>query len=203
MKAYSEAALAAYADGTAMSVGAIELHVDPVACFWGGDGVLTMTASDGVERDFVGLGAKAMVEVGGGALGGAAQNVTVTLSGIDPDIIAALNPTPARGKPVVIWELTFDGSGQTMLDAHIFSRGTADRLPRSEQPGGEASIKLLVETAANGLGRRGSRMATDADQRMINPDDGGCKHVSYAGEIVLYWGGKRSTAGTAFSAGRG
>lgn len=203
MKSYGEAALEAYADGTAMSVGAVEIHGDDPVFYWGGDGVLPMVAADGIEHDFLGLGARAIVEVGGGALGGSAQNITLSLSGADPDIISAIDTAAVRGKPVVIWELTFDGSGQTLLDAHVFARGTADRLPRSEQPGGEASIKVMIETAANGLGRRGSRYRTDADQRMVSPTDGGCKHVSYAGEITLYWGGKKSTASSAFSAGRG
>ncbi|MGW8204408.1 hypothetical protein ACWGM0_17915 [Sphingomonas bisphenolicum] len=203
MKSYTDAALAAYADGTAMSIGAIEIHCDPPFFAAGGDGKLSMVASDGVTRDFIGLGANALVEVGGGALGGAAQNITLTLSGVDPDVIAAVNTAAVRGSPVVVWELTFDGSGQTLLDAHIFARGSADRLPRSEQPGGTASIKVMVETAANGLGRRGSRMRTDADQRMIKANDGACKHVSYAGEKTLYWGGKRSSAGSSLSSGRG
>lgn len=200
MKSYNEAALAAYAGGTAMSVGAVEIYGATPFFAWGGDGTLTMIGGDGASHDFVGLGAKALVEVGGGALGGAAQNVTLTLSGIDAAVIAAVDTASVRGAPVVVWELTFDGSGQTLLDAHIFTRGSADRLPRSEQPGGTGTIQLLVETAANGLGRRGARMRTDADQRMIKSTDGGCKHVSYAGEKQLYWGGKRpATAGGAFN----
>lgn len=198
MKDYNDAALDAYADGTAISVGAVEVHCDPPFYAWGGDGLLPL---DG--KTFIGLGAKGLVQVGGGALGGAAQNVTLTLSGIDADVIAAVDTAAVRGKPVVVWELTFDGSGQILLDAHVFTRGSADRLPRSEQPGGESSISVLVETAANGLGRRGSRYRTDADQRMVSPSDGGCKHVSYAGEITLYWGGKKGSASAAFSAGRG
>lgn len=198
MKNYAESALAAYAEGTARSVGAAEIHCDPPFYCWGGDGFLDL---DG--KSFIGLGANALIEIGGGALGGAAQNITLTLSGVDPDVIAAVNTAAVRGSPVVVWELTFDGSGQTLLDGHIFARGSADRLPRSEQPGGTASIKVMVETAANGLGRRGSRMRTDADQRMIKSNDGGCKHVSYAGEKTLYWGGKRSSAGSSLTSGRG
>lgn len=198
MKSYTDAALAAYADGTARSVGAVEFHGSTPFYCWGSDGVLDL---DG--KSFLGLGGNALVEVGGGALGGAAQNITLTLSGVDPDVIAAVNSAAVRGAPVVIWELTFDGSGMTLLDAHVFARGSADRLPRSEQPGGTATIKVMVETAANGLGRRGARMRTDADQRMIKSNDGGCKHVSYAGEKTLYWGGKRSSAGSSLSGGRG
>jgi hypothetical protein len=203
VKDYSDAALEAYADGTAMSVGAVEIHCDPPFYAWGGDGILPMTGSDGETHDFLGLGAKALVEVGGGALGGAAQSITLTLSGVDPAVVAAVDTAAMRDSPAVIWELTFDGTGQTLLDAHVFSRGRADRLPRSDQPGGTASIKILVETAANGLGRNGQRMGTDADQRMIKPTDGGYKHVAYAGEITLYWNGKKSSASGAFQAGRG
>ena len=51
---------------------------------------------------------------------------------------------------------------------------------------------------AKGLGRKGGRMRTDADQRLIDPDDGFFKNVAYAGAKTLYWGGQRpATAGSA------
>jgi len=33
-------------------------------------------------------------------------------------------------------------------------------------------------------------MRTDADQRLVNATDGGMRHISYAGQKMLYWGGK-------------
>jgi hypothetical protein len=198
MKDYNAPALAAYAEGSAMSIGAVEIHCDPPFYAWGGDGILPL---DG--KDFIGLGANAFVQVGSGALGGAAQSVTLTLSGVDPDVIALIDTAAVRGSPAVIWEVTFDGSGQNVLDAHVFTRGRADRLPLSDQPGGTSTIKVLIETSANGLGRRGSRMRSDADQRMVKAIDGGMKHTAFAGEKTTYWGGKKSSAAGSTSSGRG
>jgi len=61
-----------------------------------------------------------------------------------------------------------------------------------------------LETAARGLGRRGARMRSDADQRLLDPADGFFKHISYAAEKNLYWGGKRpARAGSALPGGGG
>ena len=70
-----------------------------------------------------------------------------------------------------------------------------------EASGGTASITLEVESPGRGLGRRTGRIRSDADQRLIDPSDGGLSRVSYAGEKQLYWGGRRpAKAGQALGA---
>ena len=84
----------------------------------------------------------------------------------------------------------------------MFTRGRVDTLMTEETVGAEARITVSVENAARGLGRRGSRMRTDADQRLIDPNDGAFKSISYAGQKTLYWGGKKpSTARDAVGGG--
>jgi hypothetical protein len=62
----------------------------------------------------------------------------------------------------------------------------------------------VVESAARGLGRRGARMRTDADQRLVNPNGGFFRHIAFAGQKNLYLGGpKPETAGVALGGSGG
>lgn len=193
MKVLSPAALAALEDGTAIVSGAVEIACDPIVRVWGGWHPLTF---DG--RTFDPIGDRGLAQVTGGALGDAAQNITLTLSGIDPETLALLDADGLSGAPAVLWRLIFDQSGNTLLDFHVWARGRLDTIERDEEIGSTAAITAQLETAAKGLGRRGARMRSDADQRLIDPADGFFKNVSYAGEKTLYWGGRRpARAGSA------
>lgn len=193
MKVIAAAALNALADGTAIVVGAIEVTADPPLRIWGGNGPITF---DG--RTFVPIGDRSLVQVAGGALGGAAQGITLTLSGIEPEVLELLEADEVAQAPATLWRTIFAGDGQTLLDAHVWSRGRLDQLITEEDVGGMASLSALLETAARALGRRGARMRSDADQRLIKSNDGFFRNVAYAGEKMLYWGGRKpTTAGAA------
>lgn len=193
MKTLAPAALAALEAGTAIVTGALEIGCTPPVRVWGGWHPITF---DG--RTFDPLGDRGIAQVMGGALGDAAQNITLTLSGLDPEVLALLDATGLKGAPAVLWRLIFDQTGTTLLDFDVWARGRLDTLEREEEIGGEAKITALLETAAKGLGRRGARMRSDADQRLIDPSDGFFKNVSFAGEKTLYWAGRRPTrAGSA------
>lgn len=193
MKVLAPAALAALEAGEAIVAGAVEIAGDPVLRIWGGYHELTF---DG--RTFDPIGDRGLVQVTGGALGDAAQNIELILSGIDPETLALLDAAEVSRAPAVLWRLIFNASGTTLLGFNIWARGQLDTLERQEEIGGTASIRARLETAARGLGRRGGRMRSDADQRLVDATDGFFKNVSYAGEKTLYWGGRRpSRAGSA------
>jgi hypothetical protein len=94
---------------------------------------------------------------------------------------------------VVLYRLIFASDCKTLLDWHVFERGRGDALTTDETIGGEAAINFAVESAARGLGRSGARQRADSDQRLINANDGYFKNTAYAGEKMLYWGGKKPT----------
>ncbi|QIG79993.1 hypothetical protein [Stakelama tenebrarum] len=189
MKIFSAAATAAIAAGTARDGGALEIAcADPIRV-WSGEGSLESDLLRGAGNPFTGLGHRSLVRATAAALGSAAQSITYTLSGIDPEALALIDASEVQRAPVTAWRLIFDASGTVLLDAHIFQRGRVDRLPRSETAGGTATVSLIAEGAARGHGRRSGRMRTDADQRLIDADDGGLSRVSFAGEKTLYWGG--------------
>lgn len=199
MKTLSASALAALDDGTAIVCGAVEVLCAPAVRAWSGWSLLTF---DG--RTFDPVGDRGLVQVAGGALGGSAQGITLSLSGIDAETLALLNAGSLQGASTTLWRLIFAGDGLTLLDFHVWGRGRFDQLVREEEIGGTAALSAQLETAARGLGRRGGRMRSDADQRLVKANDGFFRNVSFAGQKTLYWGGRvPANAGAALGGGSG
>jgi len=197
MKLFSDEAKAAIERGDAITAGAVEILCDPPIRVWGGYGTITI---DG--EDFDGIGDRGLASVSGSAIGGAEQNITLSLSGVEPDVLETFNAALLRRAITVVRRLIFDSSGTQLLHSEVFTRGRLDQIPVEETPGGTSTITASVETAARGLGRRGGRMRTDADQRLIKATDGGFKAIAYAGQKNLYWGGKKpATAANALTGG--
>lgn len=200
MKAFSAEALAALDSGDVIVSGAVRIGSATPLCIWGGEGSLTLDAGFGLEA-YRGVADRGLVSVSGGALGGVEAGAELRLSGVDPDVAGQLNLETARGEPVVLWRLIFNGTGARLLQASVYMRGSVDRAPVEETPGGTSTITVGVEGAARGLGRRSERMHSDADQRLISPSDSGFKRIAYAGEKQIFWGGKPpQTAKTALKA---
>lgn len=186
MKIFSPAAMAEIRKGTAIVSGAVEILCrDPIR-LWGGYGRLPIEG-----ETYEPIADRALAQVSGQALGGAAQNVNLTLSGIEPEALELLDAEEVKRAPATLRRLIFSGDGKRMLDQHVFTRGRLDPLTVRDVIGGAASIATSIESAARGLGRRGGRMRTDADQRLIKSDDGFFKNVSFAAGKVLYWGGQK------------
>lgn len=199
MKSFSDAAMAEIIAGTAIVSGAVEILCTPPVRVWGGYQPITIGGNP-----FDPIGDRGLVRASAGGIGGGAQTVDLMLSGIEPEVLELLDADEVRRAPAAVWRLIFKGDGKTLLDAHVFSRGRLDQLQISDTIGGLASIRALVETAARGLGRKGGRRRSDADQRLVKADDGFFKNVSFAAEKQLYWGGKKpARAGGALSPGGG
>lgn len=190
MKIIAPAALAAIISGTAIVAGAVQITPrDPdlaVIRVWSGYGKLTIAAAD-----YLPIGDRAFAQQTAGAVGGVAQGITLTLSGVERAALALLDPDEVRGASVVVYRLIFKGDGKTLLDAHVFDRGRGDTLDTVEKIGGPAAIRYMVESAARGLGRSLARMRSDSDQRLINSSDSYFSRAAYAGVKMLYWGGKK------------
>lgn len=185
MKTMNPDALAALEAGRAVVAGAVRFGTTEPLRLWGGYGTLEI---DGEE--YLPVGSNAIVNTTAGSVGLAAEGTTLELSDIPPENMAQINTLALRGVSVVIRRLIFDENGRDLLDDTVHIRGRVDFVQRSVQAGNTATIGVTVEGAARGLGRASGRMRTDADQRLILSTDGGMKHVSYAGEVTLYWGGK-------------
>lgn len=190
MKIYSEEALAALESGEVIVSAGVLFGAPVDVGFWGGHGPLAFLNEGGVAEAYLGLGDRGFATAAGGALGGAEQGVELILSGIEPEVAARVDLSEIRGCPIVIRKLIFNGSGAVLLANPVFLRGRVDRADREETPGGFSVLTIGVESAARGLGRRLERMRSDADQRLIDANDGFFARVAYAGEKLITWGGK-------------
>lgn len=166
-------------------LGGAEAEPDPIRV-WGGFGPLEI---DG--ETYQGIGDRGFVQRTAGAIGGVAQGLLLGLSGLDPETLGLLEGDEIKGASAVIRRLIFDQDGQSLIGVGVFDRGRVDTVETSETIGGKASINLAIETAARGLGSSGARMRSDSDQRLINPSDGYFRNTAYAGEKMLYWGGRK------------
>lgn len=197
MKDYSPEALAAMADGSAIPTGAAAFYCgDDPAFVWGGPGPITLDGDT-----YVGMDDSGIAQIRVGAIGGSEQNIEIVLSGVQPEALALLQQAELQRAAVKIYELIFDGSGTRLLHYRVAKRGRLDDAVIEDMVGGTATVKLVIEASARGLGRSGKRMRSDADQRLIDPDDGFFKHVSYAGKKTIYDGGKPSSAATTATGG--
>ena len=184
MKIYSEEALAAIAAGDAMVSGAVWFGgADPVG-LWSGDGPLAFTDQRGVSRAFIGIADRSLAALATGALGGAEQGISLSVSGIDPDVTGRLDLDELRGLPVILWKLVFNGTGARLLDARVHQRGRIDTAMLEDEPGGPSTLTINIEGAARGQGRRSERMRTDADQRLILATDTSLRRVAYALSLI-------------------
>lgn len=168
---------------------------DPIR-LWAGYGAADLPSDEGTST-FLGVGDRGLVQQVTAAVGGSAQNLTLTLSGIEPAALEVLDANEVKGAATVVRLLIFDSAGKTLLGAYVFTRGRVDEIRTSEVVGGAASIELAIEGAARALGRRGGRLRSDADQRLVSPTDGFYRVVSSVPKKTLYWGGKKpSVAGS-------
>lgn len=188
MKTYNSQTLDALDQGAVITVGAVKIETEAGFRVWGGEGVITLEG-----EDYLGIGARGIVQATASQLGGAEQALELVLSGVDSDVIPIIQAANIRNAPATVWRLLFNDTGSTLLAAHKFRRGRVDALPIEDTPGGSAKITARIEGAARGLGRQTGRLRSDADQRLIDASDGGFQWVTQAPLRSLAWGGKPPT----------
>lgn len=200
MKTLAPLAKAAIENGEAIVAAAVEiLAKDEPIRVWSGLGYLPLEG-----ETYLPLGDRELGIATGASLGGVAQSTSLVLSGIEPALLELLDAASVKSAPVRVMTLIFDGSGTQLLDHYVHRRGRVDRVPVRETSGGTATITVEVEGPGRGLGRRTGRLRSDADQRLIEPTDGGMRQISFAGEKTLYWGGRKpSRARDALGGGGG
>ena len=188
MKTLSAEALTAIAGRDLVRAAAIRFNFGTTYRIWSGVGNLVFNS-----ETFVGIDAPALVSPISSSRGGGADGVTLSLSGLDPDVAATIEAEDYQQKPVTIWRCEFANGRAadtgSFLGAAVYLRGRCESVLVSETLGGDATITMQIEGGRRDMSRAGGRMRSDTDQRLLGGStDGSMRHVSAQETRVLYWG---------------
>lgn len=113
---------------------------------------------------------------------------TLTLSGVDPSLIAKTLGDPAdyKGRPALIFEQFFDAQ-PAVLDAPLaIYAGLMDRLSAAHTPE-ETKITLALVTPLYKRRRPAYAYLSAANQRSLYPGDQGANEIPRIPQTVLKW----------------
>jgi len=117
------------------------------------------------------------------------QGVRVEFSGLDPDALIMTETEQYHQRPVSIYLALMDLQANFLSVKRWFT-GVTDQAVRRELAGGAATLTVQAEPISRELGRAGARVRSDADQRLIDANDGFFRHVASAANQPIFWGRK-------------
>lgn len=116
-----------------------------------------------------------------------ANGYRLTLSGLDPDIIAIAQQEDYQGRPCKMWLPLVDvASGAIIQDPLLIVRARMDAMELMH--GHVAAVSLLVESELAAWDRPKVRRYTDADQRSEFSTDRGFEFIAVTSTRTLSWG---------------
>lgn len=158
------------------------------------------TGPGGADEEFLGVGSRALIVPTSSEIGSAADAYTITLSGLDPRVADTIENEDYHQKPVILWKLIFDASGRSLIDIMVECRGRLDLVKQTERVGGTATLQFMIEGPRRDMGRAGTRIRSDADQRILGgATDDSMAQISIAPRKTLRWGQHMITGGAALS----
>lgn len=116
-----------------------------------------------------------------------ATGTTVTLSAIDPALLAECLSDIQLGAPATIYFALFDASLNIIGAPYPLFVGTVDQ-PVIQIGVNEMTISLKLENRLANLQRSNARRYTAADQRKYYPNDTGFNWVELLNDMALKWG---------------
>ncbi|MGF7160123.1 hypothetical protein FHS85_001746 [Rhodoligotrophos appendicifer] len=159
--------------------------------FWTGDGVFTW---NGLTFNGTGsLLSVASIEERDD-LGSVALEVRLRAlpeAGLTGDVLAEIESEAYHQRPVTIYKAFFHPLTAALLSVSVRYRGTLDQIEHDEAADGEYTLIGRIECRSRDHTRTGYRLRSDADQRLIDPDDGGLRYAIGASRQQVYWGAER------------
>jgi hypothetical protein len=126
-----------------------------------------------------------------------ARGATLTLSGLDPALLAEVMTQYKVTAPVTIWLGLRDTSGAIIADPVISFRGRMDQ-PTLTVNGPSGTLNIQCESRLLDMNISVESRYTDQDQKLTYPDDRGMEWVCAIQDITLFWG-RHPTASNNFS----
>jgi len=166
---------------------AIFVNAPVLTNIWGGAGELVLQVPN-ANTIYKGIQADTLSPAATFEIGNASNGITMKISGADPQLVPLMLEADLRGRDCIIHRLYFTKSDAELLHIEPFFFGAVDRVLLKDNPGGSSDVEVMIEGETQSLSRVGGRIASDQDQRLIDPNDSGMSFISHAGEKTLYWG---------------
>ena len=115
------------------------------------------------------------------------SSITLTLSGIDPKMLAEALDSSNYGALVTIYEGYRQDDGTLVEDPWVFWRGTVEYATSSEDQ--ESTINLLCQHDLAVVDERDNSRFTDEDQLQRYPGDRIFEFITQMLDLRLEWGG--------------
>lgn len=149
---------------------------------WSGVGTKTWNG-----HDYAGLGTFGTISSieEGGSL--EARGVTLSLSAIDPTMLAEALQNVKLGGRVVLYLAAFDSGLNVIADPLVSWAGRMDQ-PEITLGGSEAMCSIKVESRLLDMNLSCGRRLTLEDAQIENPGDLGLQFVNGLQEVTIYWG---------------
>lgn len=147
---------------------------------WSGVGPITVDS-----QAYIGLGSLAGVSAISEGTEVEAAGATVTLSGIDKDLLGDCLTDIQSGAEAKLWIGAF--AGLTLIARYVIFDGVIDRAAITESDE-TISISLALESRLLDLGRATQRRYTAADQNVQYPTDIAFNWVEVLNDAAFNWG---------------
>lgn len=164
--------------------------------FWTGAGILNYGGID-----YIGAGALGSIEEVPGVSDLSSAALIVRLSAVPnsdltPDVLAGVESEQYHQRPATVFTAYLDPDSGALISVERVYRGYVDRIEHDMTAGGSAQLVVYLESRARDHTKSGHRLRSDADQRLVVPDDGFYRHVATAGTTTIYWGRATPTTAT-------
>lgn len=116
-----------------------------------------------------------------------ANNVIVTLNGLDSNILTIALAEPYRGRPFTLYLGCLDENNQSVGSMYQLFKGRMDTMS-VEDSGTSANISLVVENALVDLERPRIRRLTNEEQLARYPGDQSLNGVAKLQDRQISWG---------------
>lgn len=142
---------------------------------------------------YVGAGSLIGIEAIGAGIDLAASPLRVTLravpeSALTPDVLATVDNEAYKNRPVTLSLAYFNRATGAVANVYRWWSGYVDTIQHNEQIGGEYVLTATLEPRSLDHSRRGFRMRSDADQKLLDPTDRFFEHAATTPSEELPYG---------------
>lgn len=139
---------------------------------------------DGVT--YYGLGNVTSISAAKEEAGVKASGLTVTISGIDPTVVALLLSEPYINRPAYVHYVLLDEQDQVITGAPVlYFRGSIDSIQGEE--GATASFTISLKSRLADWERPRKLRYSDAEQQKLHPGDKGFEFVGQMEQSRIVW----------------